>query len=315
MSVSNVTNIFFGDKRSVYSPNLYQYDYGQKLKFADLELPVSYEVHFSNNKNSGVSKTQLGDASGVKIPDEFIQTGETVYAWLFLHSGAYDGRTMYMVTIPMVRRPELSNVPPTEVEQSIITQAMAALQYAVEQTADDVESADQSAEDAEAWAVGTRKGTAVPLSDETYENNAKYYAGLTAADATATAAAARSTAADAEATAADRLQTSSDRIHTAEDRQQTGLDRIQTGEDRQQTGLDRIQTGADRVQTGLDAAAATEQAQAALQSAERAEQSAAQAGYMFFYINDDGDLIYQRTSNVEVDFYLHDGDLYVRAVN
>lgn len=31
-------------------------------------------------------------------------------------------------------------------------------------------------EDAEAWAVGTRNGTAVPSSDAAYHNNAKYYA-------------------------------------------------------------------------------------------------------------------------------------------
>lgn len=31
--------------------------------------------------------------------------------------------------------------------------------------------------DAEAWAVGTRDGVPVPSTDETYENNAKYWAG------------------------------------------------------------------------------------------------------------------------------------------
>lgn len=32
-------------------------------------------------------------------------------------------------------------------------------------------------EDAEAWAVGTRDGVPVPSSDETYQNNSKYWAG------------------------------------------------------------------------------------------------------------------------------------------
>ena len=49
-------------------------------------------------------------------------------------------------------------------------------------------------------------------------------------------------------------------------------------------------------------------------SAERAEQAARDAGYMFFYIDENGDLIYQRTSNTQVDFYLSEGDLYVKAV-
>lgn len=45
--------------------------------------------------------------------------------------------------------------------------------------------------------------------------------------------------------------------------------------------------------------------------AERAEQAASTAGYMYFYIDENGDLIYQRTANVDVNFYLSDGDLYV----
>lgn len=43
-----------------------------------------------------------------------------------------------------------------------------------------VESAEESAEKSEAWAVGTRDGEAVPTTDPTYNNNAKYYAEHTA---------------------------------------------------------------------------------------------------------------------------------------
>lgn len=55
-------------------------------------------------------------------------------------------------------------------------------------------------------------------------------------------------------------------------------------------------------------------AQEAEEQADRAEQAAAAAGYMFFYIDTNGDLIYQRTPNVQVNFYLQDGDLFVEAV-
>lgn len=64
------------------------------------------------------------------------------------------------------------------------------------------------------------------------------------------------------------------------------------------------------------AQSATASAQSATESAtsaDRAEQAAQNAGYMFFYIDENGDLIYQRTPNVDVDFYLSDGDLYVGA--
>lgn len=57
----------------------------------------------------------------------------------------------------------------------------------------------------------------------------------------------------------------------------------------------------------------TEQADRAEEAAEKAEQAAASAGYMFFYIDDSGHLIYQRTSNTEVDFYLQNGHLFVEA--
>lgn len=40
-----------------------------------------------------------------------------------------------------------------------------------------------SAKNAEAWAVGKRGGVDVPDTDETYHNNAKYYAGQAAASA------------------------------------------------------------------------------------------------------------------------------------
>ena len=55
-------------------------------------------------------------------------------------------------------------------------------------------------------------------------------------------------------------------------------------------------------------------AQAASNDADRAEQAAGQSGYMFFYINSNGDLIYERTNNVDVDFKLVDGDLILEEV-
>lgn len=48
------------------------------------------------------------------------------------------------------------------------------------------------AEDSEAWAVGKRNGSDVPASDETYQNNAKYYADSASGSATRAEAAAQS---------------------------------------------------------------------------------------------------------------------------
>lgn len=49
--------------------------------------------------------------------------------------------------------------------------------------------------------------------------------------------------------------------------------------------------------------------------ADKAEQSAGQSGYMFFYIDDDGYIVYERTANVDVDFTIdEDGYICVEAV-
>lgn len=46
----------------------------------------------------------------------------------------------------------------------------------IEEAAEAVPIVKSYKEDAEAWAVGTRNGTAVPSSDPAFENNAKFYA-------------------------------------------------------------------------------------------------------------------------------------------
>ena len=86
-----------------------------------------------------------------------------------------------------------------------------------------------------------------------------------------------------------------------------------------QAGAETAQGKAEAAQAAAEAseanAAASEanaaaSAEAAETSADRAEQAAQEAGYMDFYIDDDGHLIYQRTDNVEhVDFELQDGRL------
>lgn len=70
------------------------------------------------------------------------------------------------------------------------------------------------------------------------------------------------------------------------------------------------QSAANAAQSASSAATSATNAST---SADRAEQAAQTAGYMYFYIDSNGDLIYQRTNNVDVTFYLNDGDLYVRG--
>lgn len=250
----NVVVACFPDgERKTTAASLWQYDYGQILKF-DLDLPQAYEVHFANAEG-GNSVTQIGDADGVAIPDALLLTGKVVYAWVFLHTGNDDGETEYKVTIPVNKRPKPTNATPTPVQQDAITEAIAALQVAVTQTAEDAAAAAQSKQDASDSAAAALRS----------EQNA---------------AASENNAAGSAAAALQSKQDAGD-------------------------------SAAAALQSERNAAAS---AASAYNDAERAEQAAGQSGYMFFYINDDGDLIYQRTQNVSVDFYLNDGDLFVKAV-
>ena len=76
------------------------------------------------------------------------------------------------------------------------------------------------------------------------------------------------------------------------------------------TAAQTARTGAETARTGAETAQS-----AAEQAAQDAEQSAAVSGYMHFYIDENGYLVYEHTDTVEVDFYLEDGDLYIDVDN
>ena len=136
----HITTARFTAGRSTTTPHLWQYDYGQILKIEGLDLPFAYEVHFSNEEILGTSKTSIGDAEGVTIPDEYLLSGQNIYAWIFLHDDTTDGETEYKIKIPVKKRSQPTDIEPTPVQQDTITQAIAALDAAVAQTGQDVET-------------------------------------------------------------------------------------------------------------------------------------------------------------------------------
>lgn len=146
---------------------LYQYDYGQILRITGIELPTAYETHFSNEPH-GTAVIQIGSEDGVTIPDSLLLSGRPVYAWIFLHTGADDGETEYVITIPVIGRATITDDPPTPVEQRAIDQAIAALDLAVEKTGEDVETAAGFAESARQYAQDAetaREGAAEARND------------------------------------------------------------------------------------------------------------------------------------------------------
>ena len=115
-----------------------------------------------------------------------------------------------------------------------------------------------------------------------------------------------STAADAEQTASDAARAEAAR--TAAETAEANAEASATAAAQSASRALNSATSAN-----MSALSAREDALTASRDADRAEQAAGQSGYMFFYIDENGDLRYQRTDNVDVDFYLNDGDLYVRA--
>lgn len=115
-------------------------DYGQILKFEGIDLPASYEVDFSDEAKKGYAVPRLGDANGVEIPNELLKDG-FIYAWIFLHEGATDGRTEYFAKIRVNARPTRSIPAATPEQAGFIEQAVASLENATEQATEAAETA------------------------------------------------------------------------------------------------------------------------------------------------------------------------------
>ena len=142
--MSNIVTVPLNRGKSFRTEPLYQHDYGQVLRLTGIELPPVWEMHFSNEQR-GVSVTALGAGDSVAIPDGCLTSGKNVYAWVYLHTGADDGETEYMITIPVIPRAAVGEETPTPVEQSAITEAIAALNAAAGQAARDAGRAETAA--------------------------------------------------------------------------------------------------------------------------------------------------------------------------
>ena len=185
---SNIIHVSFGGKQTaIAKPNGWQYDYGQILKFDDLELPNSYQVHFSNERTLRETKQMVGNADGVLIPDEYFQSGEPIYAFVYLHTGEDDGETEYCVTIYVNKRPEPTDIEPTPQEQSTIDSLIIQMNRSVEQSTESAESASASEQSASESATASAQSASesaesarqAKLSEENAsasEDNAENYA-------------------------------------------------------------------------------------------------------------------------------------------
>ena len=109
---------------------VYQYNSGMLLKLIGLELPTGYEVDFANSA-TGSSITQVGNADGVRIPDQFFVPGSTIHAW-YVAVGTDYAVTRYHIMIPIAQRASRTNEEPTQTQESALDEAIAALNDAIE---------------------------------------------------------------------------------------------------------------------------------------------------------------------------------------
>ena len=174
-----------------------QYDYGQVLKIAGLDLPDAFEVHFANTGDD-TTVTQIAQNGIVEIPDQFFQKPEQINAFIFLHNGENDGETEYKIMIGVLPRPAISDEEPTPEEQSAITQAIAALQSAVAHTAQSETNAAASAESAATSASEAAMSAQNASDSETTAGEAAQAAQQSAEDAAGSASAAAQSASEAQ---------------------------------------------------------------------------------------------------------------------
>lgn len=195
----------------------HQYDYGQALSITGITLPDVFEAHFATVDGTQ-TVTMLGHNGVVEIPDELFQVAKAIVCYIYLHDEATDGRTVYTIKIPIKERPEPSDIEPTPVQQDIITQAIAALNSAVEQTGQDVESADasaQAAQDAQTAAESARNAAQVSETAASQSETNAAASASSASQSAARAATSESNASQSAALAAESAQEAYDRVAAA----------------------------------------------------------------------------------------------------
>lgn len=126
--MTNILIATFDGEQTTRTEALYQWDYGQVLRLADLELPELYEVDFAS---CGRSITMLGGPDGVDIPDELLMTGQTITAYVVLKAGEEDRETEYQALIPIIKRPQPTDIEPTPAQQTTIDRLIALMEATI----------------------------------------------------------------------------------------------------------------------------------------------------------------------------------------
>ena len=150
MANENVIQATFDGFYKTYTEPSWLIDHGMELSISGIDLPDEFECHFSNSR-SVAAKRQIGENGVVTIPDEyFLSNAAQIFCWIYLHPTVDSGVTEYEIVIPLRQRPNVDPSEPTQEQQDIVDQAIAALNVAMAETSADAESASASATAAQA---------------------------------------------------------------------------------------------------------------------------------------------------------------------
>lgn len=176
-------------------------DHGMELSISGIDLPAEFECHFSNSR-SVAAKRQIGENGVVTIPDEyFLANAAQIFCWIYLHPTVDSGVTEYEIVIPLRPRPNVDPSEPTQEQQDIVDQAIAALNVAMAATSSDAESASASATAASNSASAALASQNAAAQSATAAGNSASAAHTSELNASASAGAAANSASAASASA------------------------------------------------------------------------------------------------------------------
>lgn len=133
-----------------------QYAYGQVVKISGLHLPASFDADIAN-KGDKQAKGFIGTNNELPIDDNYFLSGKDIIIMINVHATDKDGRTKYIINIPIDKRSKRADIELEPVEQDVVSTAIATLNEAVERTSADVESAENSASRAHESAISAEQ--------------------------------------------------------------------------------------------------------------------------------------------------------------
>ena len=129
MNYKTIT-VAFGALRKITGPALqWQYNEKQYLVINGLDLPEFYEVDFCN-KGDSETITMVNTENGVEIPDQFLQDGRPLMAYVVVVDGE-SVNTVGEITFPVNNRGQRTDIQPTPAEQQQIDALVNQLNEAV----------------------------------------------------------------------------------------------------------------------------------------------------------------------------------------